>query len=458
MPPTPVDAAAPRTLALFADLYQMTMARAYFDLGMTARGVFSLFIRRLPPERRFFLAAGLEAALKDLADLRFERADLDYLASLGGRFPDPFLRWLETLRFDGEVRAVAEGTPVFPLEPILEIDAPIAIGQLVETLVMNRIGLETMLASKAARVVAAAEGRLVADFGCRRAHGIDAALRGARAFQIAGVGGGSNMLAGALYGMPVIGTVAHSFVEAFDREEDAFEAFAGVFPGTTLLVDTYDTRRGVARLIEMAARQGDAFNVAAIRIDSGDLGALTTEARAMLDAAGLQRVKIFVSGGLTEYRIAELLAGGAPIDGFGVGTEMSTSSDAPALDIVYKLVAYNGQGRMKLAPGKRTLPGPKQVFRRIQDGVAIGDVIARADERLDGTPLLQPVMKNGAILDGALPELPDIRESASRQISELPNDLKSIAPGDGGYDVRVSAALEADEAEIAGQHGLKAGG
>ena len=431
--------------ALFADLYELTMARAYFDLGMNDTAVFSLFIRKLPPNRNFFIAAGLETLLGDLNQAKFNQEALDFLSTLNGKFPDPFLRWLEGVRFDGSVRAVPEGTPLFPMEPILEIEAPIGVGQLIETLVMNRIGLETMLASKAARVVAAADGRTVADFGSRRAQGTDAALRGARAFWIAGVGGTSNVLAGARYGMPVLGTVAHSFIEAFPSEAEAFKAFAEIYPGTTLLIDTYDTLVGVRRLIDLIQRHK--LQIGGVRIDSGDLLALSRAVREALDAAGLTAVKIFVSGGLNEYKLSELLAAGAPIDGFGVGTEMSVSSDAPALDIVYKLTAYAGEGRMKLAPGKRTLPGPKQVYRRYQDGVAIGDTLTRADETAEGEPLLAPVMSGGEITPGMSPALNDIRAHAAREVGRLPAALRSVT-GSVPYPVVVSERLAADESAL----------
>ena len=431
--------------ALFADLYELTMARAYFDLGMDDTAVFSLFIRKLPSSRNFFLAAGLGTLLRDLQEFRFNQEALNYLASLDGKFTDPFLKWLEGVRFNGSVRAAPEGTPVFPMEPILEIEAPIGVGQLIETLVMNRIGLETLLASKAARVVEAAEGRMVADFGTRRAQGTDAALRGARAFWIAGVNGTSNVLAGQRYGIPVIGTVAHSFIEAFPSEAEAFKAFAEIYPGTTLLIDTYDTLVGARRLIDLIKQER--LQIGGVRIDSGDLLDLSRATRQTLDAADLNTVKIFVSGGLCESKVSALLEAGAPIDGFGVGTEMSVSSDAPALDIVYKLTAYAGEGRMKMAPGKRTLPGPKQVFRRFSKGVAIGDTLTRADETADGQPLLGEVMRDGALTSAEQPTLNEIRENAAQQIGSLPEPLRSTRDA-APYPVEISARLAADEAAL----------
>ncbi|MGH6953193.1 MAG: nicotinate phosphoribosyltransferase, partial [Alphaproteobacteria bacterium] len=294
-------------LALFTDLYELTMLQAYVEEGMEEEAVFSLFARRLPERRNYLLAAGLDQVLAYLETVAFTADDLAYLSSLG-TFSDRFLRWLEGFGFTGDVYAVAEGTPVFANEPLVEIVAPIAEAQLVETFVMNQVHLETVLASKAARVVRAAEGRAVVDFGPRRMHGIDAALKAARAFHIAGVAATSNVLAGRIYGVPVAGTMAHSFVQAKDREADAFKAFATHFPTTTLLVDTYDTLEGVGKVIALAKELGQSFKVRAVRLDSGDLAELATKARAMLDAAGLGRVEIFASGGLDEYAIARLVA------------------------------------------------------------------------------------------------------------------------------------------------------
>ncbi len=352
------------SLGLFTDLYELTMMRAYHELGLNERSVFSLFVRRLPKQRNFLVACGLDDFLAELESLRFDADDVAYLRSQG--FPDDFLGWLKSFRFSGDVFALPEGTPFFENEPILEIVAPIGEAQVIETLAINQIGFETLIASKAARVVAAAAGRAVIDFGSRRAHGLDAAIKAARAAYVAGAVSTSNVLAGRLYGIPIAGTMAHSFVQAFDQEIEAFRAFARVYPETVLLVDTYDTIEGVKKVIALAKELGDAFKVRAVRLDSGDLVALSKGARALLDAAGLSKVGIFASGGLAEAKIAELLSSGAPIDGFGVGTDLVVSGDAPSLDIVYKLTEYAGEGRIKLSSGKRTLPGRKQVFRTIR--------------------------------------------------------------------------------------------
>lgn len=425
-------------LALFTDLYELTMAQAYLEEGLTDQAVFSLFVRRLPPQRNFLIACGLEAVLEYLEDFRVGDDDIDYLASLG-QFSKKFLDWLQELHFTGEVYAVPEGTPVFPNEPILEIVAPLPQAQLFETFIMNQIQLQTMLASKAYRVVAAAQGRPVFDFAARRMHGSDAAIKGARAFYIAGVAATSNVLAGKLYKIPVVGTMAHSYVQAHPSELEAFRAFVRIYPETVLLVDTYDTLAGIRRVIELARELGQAFKVKAIRLDSGDLLSLSQQARRMLNAAGLSHMKILASGGLDEERIAQLLEAGAPIDGFGVGTYMGVSKDAPDLDIAYKLSEYAGQGRLKLSPGKPILPGRKQVFRIEEHGYAVRDLIAQADEQLPGRPLLIPVMRGGERLEHR--DLEAIRRYAREQIARLPERIRALAPAQPPYPVELSPAL-----------------
>ncbi|WP_366553432.1 nicotinate phosphoribosyltransferase [Aquibaculum sediminis] len=446
MPPSPSHEPRPVSAvghgnALFTDLYELTMLQAYLAEGMQEPAVFTLTVRRLPPRRNFLLACGLEQVLDYLEALRFTSDDLAYLRSLG-HFCDAFLVWLAAFRFTGEVRAVPEGTPVFGGEPILEVRAPLPQAQLIETFVLNQIHLQTLLASKAARVVSAAQGRPVIDFGARRMHGLDAATMAARAFHIAGLAATSNVAAGQRFGLPLAGTMAHSYIQAHDREASAFEAFAQVYPDSVLLVDTYDTLEGVQRVIALAREQGKTFRVRAIRLDSGDLGALARDARALLDAAGLQRVEIIASGGLDETKIAALLAEGAPIDGFGVGTAMGVSDDAPSLDIAYKLCAYAGRGRLKLSPGKLVLPGPKQVFRRDAEGSAEGDTIALQDERLPGRPLLVPVMHDGRRLAAGGETLSRIRARARDEIAALPTHLHSLKPADPPYPVAVSEVLQ----------------
>ena len=445
-----VEGATRDELALFTDLYELTMLQAYYQEGMTDEAVFSLFVRKLPEQRNYLLACGLDTVLAYLEGLRFTEADIAYLRSLE-KFTDPFLAWLREFRFTGDVRAVPEGTPVFANEPILEIAAPLPEAQLIETFVMNQVQLQTVLASKARRVVSAAAGRAVVDFGPRRVHGIDAAMKAARAYYIAGISATSNVLAGRRYGVPLAGTMAHSYIQAHADEAAAFRAFTRLYPETTLLVDTYDTLAGVSKVIDLAREMGSAFRVAAIRLDSGDLRALSREARSLLDHAGLDEVDILVSGGLDEASIAGLVASGAPIDGFGVGTDMGVSSDAPALDIAYKLCEYAGRGRLKLSTGKPVLPGRKQVFRRERGGFAVGDLIGREGEDLPGRPLLIPVMRGGRRLPAGQVELAACREHARVEFERLPDGLKGPHQAESAYPVEISAGLSDFQQEVTRQ-------
>jgi nicotinate phosphoribosyltransferase len=434
-------------LGLFTDLYELTMLQAYLAEGMTDTAVFTLFARRLPEHRNFLLACGLDSVLASLEQLRFTDDDVAYLRSLK-TFSDDFLKWLRGFTFTGDVIAVPEGTPVFANEPILEVVAPIGQAQLVETVVMNQIHVQTVLASKGARVAAAARGKKVVDFGARRTHGIDAALKAARAFYISGIDATSNVLAGKLYGIPLAGTMAHSYIQAHDDESEAFRAFARTFPSTTLLVDTYDTLEGVRRVIELVNRAPDEIRIGAVRLDSGDLASLARDTRRMLDAAGLQQVRIFASSGLDEWEIAKLLNAGAPVDGFGVGTGMSVSDDAPALDIAYKLSEYGGEGRTKLSRHKPILPGRKQVFRQQADSKAVGDVIARTGEQLQGRALLRVAMRGGRRIPDADEDLESIRQRAKEEMAMLPAHVTSLELADPPYPVRTSTALERHHEEV----------
>jgi nicotinate phosphoribosyltransferase len=432
--------------ALFADFYEFTMLRAYFELGMTERATFSLFVRNLPKSRNFLLACGLNDLLHEIESLRFNDAQLRFLGSLGA-FPEAFLNWLRDFQFTGDVFAMREGTPFFHDEPILEITAPIAEAQFIETLVLNQIGVQTILASKAVRTVTAARGCPVVDFGARRAQGIDAATKGARAFFIAGVTSTSNVAAGFAYGLPLSGTMAHSFIEAFELEEAAFERFLTIFREATLLVDTYDTISGVRKAISLAKGRGADFPLHAIRLDSGDLYGLSRTARQMLDQAGLSHVRIIASGGLDEPVIDELTAREAPIDIFGVGTDMAVSADAPALDIAYKLTEYAGRPRMKLSAGKLSLPGRKQTFRQFNKGEAVCDVIALREENLPGTPLLHSVMIGGKRVEEEEFSLSDIRAYARGSIAALPSEYRSLGRPTKAYDVKISSELAKLERE-----------
>ncbi|MBR9977869.1 MAG: nicotinate phosphoribosyltransferase [Bacteroidetes bacterium] len=424
-------------LALFTDLYELTMVQAYFEEEMHDEAVFSLYTRRLPEQRNFLLACGLDTVLEYLEQLHFTDADIAYLATLE-TFSDRFLAWLRQLRFTGSVHAMPEGTPLFANEPILEVQAPLPEAQLVETFIMNQIHVQTVLASKAQRVVHAAAGRPVVDFGPRRMHGIDAAMKAARAFTIAGVAATSNVLAGKQYGVTVTGTMAHSYIQAHDDEAAALRAFATLYPDTVLLVDTYDTLAGVEKVIALAETMGSDFSVRALRLDSGDLLALSKQTREMLDRAGLTKVEIFASGGLNEQRISRLLSEGAPIDGFGVGTSMGVAKDAPDLDIAYKLSEYAGKGRLKLSSNKPIWPGRKQVFRSVEDA---RDVVGQADEELAGRPLLQTVMRNGERTAAGRVSIEEASEHARKEIALLPERVRDIAPADPPYTVEISAVL-----------------
>lgn len=448
-PPWVSDAEA----ALLTDLYQLTMVRAYFEEGMEAEAVFSLYFRSLPDGRNYALACGLEDVLRYLEGLRFSRDALDYLASRE-EFSREFVDWLGALRFTGDVDAVAEGTPVFPEEPLLEVTAPIAQGQLVESFLMNQVHLQTVLASKAARLVTAARDRPVVDFALRRMHGTDASLKGARAFHVAGVAATSNVLAGRIYGLPVTGTMAHSYVQSHDSEIEAFRAFARTYPETILLVDTYDTLEGVGNVVRLARELGGDFRVRAIRLDSGDLAQLARESRRMLDEAGLDRVEIFASGGLDETEVARLVDSGAPIDGFGVGTRMGAATDAPTLDMAYKLTSYAGEGRLKLSPGKPILPGPKQVHRFAGEG---RDLVSRRDEEVAGSrPLLRRVMSGGERTAAGRKGLEEARARAREEIDGLPERVRALEPAVPPYRVDVSEDLKGYQCRVAAGLGAAA--
>jgi nicotinate phosphoribosyltransferase len=434
---------------LFTDLYELTMAQAFWAEGMEGQAVFELFFRKMPEGRNYMIAAGLDDALKSIEELRIGAEDLAYLRSLG-LFSEPFLDRLKTLHFSGEVWAVPEGTVVFPNEPIVQVIAPIVEAQVIETIVLNQIQFPSLAASKAARMVSAAAGRSVIEFGARRAHSAEAALKVARAAYLVGATGTSIVLAGRRFGIPVFGTMAHSYIQSHEDEFAAFEAFARLYPETTLLVDTYDTLAGVRKVIALSHKLGNTFRIHAIRLDSGDLAALARQARAMLDAAGLGDVRIFASGGLDEHEIAALVAAGAPIDAFGVGTRLAVSEDAPACDIAYKLVEYNGRPRMKLSLGKVIYPSRKQVFRTIEDDRMVHDIIGRHDELIAGEPLLQCVMRGGRREPAGRVALAAARAHARQALDLLPEALRSLDPAEPPYPVAISPALSADQDTLLG--------
>ena len=371
------------SLALFTDLYELTMAQAYWQSGVREQATFSLFFRSYPPDRSYFVLAGVQDVLDHLEGFRFSGDDIEFLGSTD-RFDAGFVDFLHGLRFTGSVRAMHEGSMFFANEPVIEVTAPVIEAQIVETFLINQVNLQSVLATKASRVVHAARGRSVVDFAARRTHGIDAADKLGRVSYMVGFDGTSNMLAGKRYGIPTFGTMAHSFVETFPTELDSFRAYAESFPdSTTLLVDTYDTLEGVKKAVSVAGEMRRRGHVSrAIRLDSGDLLDLAVKARAMLDGAGLADVQVFASGGLDEFGVDSLLGSGAPIDGFGVGTKVGVSADAPWTDCAYKLVEYDGRPVLKLSPGKQSLPGRKQVFRyRDESGIYVRDVVGLADEQ-----------------------------------------------------------------------------
>jgi len=429
------------TSALFTDLYELTMAQAYAAEHMDGTAVFELTFRKMPANRNYIVAVGIGDVLEFLANFHFEDEELNYVRQTGD-FTEEFLSRLKDLRFTGDVYALPEGTLVFPNEPIVQVIAPIIEAQLMETYVLNQIHFQSLAAAKAARVVEAARGRSVVDFGSRRAHGTDAAVKVARATYLAGGAGTSNVLAGLMYGIPVFGTMAHSYIQAHDREAASFETFAAIYPNTTLLVDTYDTLAGVRKVVDLSRKLGDRFRVRAVRLDSGDLGALAKESRKLLDEASLQHVTIFASSSLDEYEIQKLVNSGAPIDAFGVGTKLAVMEDASHLDMAYKLVEYGGKGRLKLSTSKVLHPGRKQVFRLVENGRMIGDVIGRFDEPPPGEPLLQAVMRRGVPTTRI--DLGESRCRFQRALARLPNQLRAIEPSRVPYPVTFSACLDRD--------------
>jgi nicotinate phosphoribosyltransferase len=440
---------APQT-ALLVDLYELTMSASYHHEGLDAPAVFELFVRRLPPNRDWMLVAGIGPALRLVREMRFGEAELSYLRTLG--FGDSFLERLSNLRFSGDVDAMPEGTLAFADEPLLRVTAPRIEGQLVETLLLNQVNFQTMIATKAARVALAAgggepgRGDRVIDFSPRRDHGIDAAMKVARSAAIAGCAGTSNVAAAMRYGLRPLGTMAHSYVLSFPSEREAFEAYLRCFPeNSVLLVDTYDVEQGVRNAIAAARTTGCPLR--GVRIDSGDLEQLAWLARGMLDEAGLEDTTITVSGDLEEVQIAHLVAAGAPIDRFGVGTDLGTSRDSPTVNGVYKLVADRSggawRGVRKLSAHKQTLPGAKQVWRRIEQGEMHGDLVAPEGESAPGEPLLVPAMRAGEIVREE--SLEQMANRASAGLAAVPARLRRAETPQGTepYPVEISPSLTA---------------
>jgi nicotinate phosphoribosyltransferase len=439
----------PRSREIMTDLYELTMAASYFEQDMFAPATFSLMVREYPPKRSYLVCAGLDPLLDYLESFHFRQDDLEYLEQTS-LFPDKFLQFLETLRFTGEVRAIPEGRIAFCDEPLVEITAPVMQAQLVETFVINSVNLPTLVATKASRCHYAAGERRLVDFSLRRTHGMDAGLMVARSSFIGGFIGTSNVQAGKIYGLPIYGTMAHSYVESFDREIESFRAFAKSFPdNTVLLIDTYDTLAGARKAVTVAGEMQQAGqSLRAVRLDSGDMVQLSKQVRKVFDESGFPGVKIFASGGFDEFKIQKILTAGAIIDAFGVGTKIGVSADAPYLNMAYKMVMYNGRPVMKLSSGKVSLAGPKQVFRqRDEQGFFKGDLIGLLEEEVaDSESLLETVMKDGQRLFPREP-LPMIQERFREEFGLLPETYKDLE-GNPNYPVEITPRLQALQDQV----------
>ena len=428
---------------LTTDLYELNMIQAYLDRAEDKEAVFEFFVRRLPPRRGFLIAAGLEDALDYLETLRFSDAEIAWLKSTG-RFRDNLLDYLKAFRFTGDVHAIPEGSVCFPNEPLIRITAPLPQAQLVESRLINILHFQTLIASKAARMVLAAPGKILSDFGLRTAHGAEAGLYSARASYLAGFAGAANVRAGERYGVPIVGTMAHSYVQVHDDEMTAFENFARARPqGVILLIDTYDTEAGARKVVELAPRlAADGIAIRGVRIDSGDLTVMARKVRSILDDGGLKDVIILVSGGINEDVLQGMMKKKAPIDGFGIGVNLAASVDVPALDCAYKLQEYAGTPKRKLSEGKATWPGRKQVWRAYDaDGRMRGDILSLENDEQPGEPLIVPVMRAGKRVAPA-PTLAQIRDRAARDLARLPGPLARLESGF-DYPVNVANALSA---------------
>lgn len=432
---------------LLVDLYELSMLEAFRAEQMAGTAVFEFFVRKLPAGRGFLMAAGLAQLLEFLEEMSFTEAELAILRK-SGRFSSAFVDSLATLRFTGDVDAMPEGTPFFPDEPIVRVVAPLPQAQLIESRLINLLHFQTVIASKAARLVLAGSGMRLIDFGLRRAHGAEAGLLAARASYLAGFAGSATLLAESAFGIPAYGTMAHSFIQAHDDETTAFERFARVRPqNLTLLIDTFDTEAAAGKVVRLAPRLAEAgITIAAVRIDSGDLAEHARKVRDILDAGGLGSVTIFASGGLDEISLQRFTQERAPIDACGIGTSLATAADAPALDCAYKLQEYGGKPRLKRSEGKATWPGRKQVFRRYDgDGIPTGDTVALEGHDVPGEALLKPAMRGGRILPER-PTLVDARNHAAACLKRLPPALQRLEPF--SYPVDIDARLKALAASL----------
>lgn len=445
-----------RSSALLTDFYQLAMLQGYLERGMEDTAVFECFVRTMPPQRGFFIAAGLAQLLDFLENVCFTPAELEWVAN-SGRFSRSFIDYLEHFRFAGGVHAMPEGTVFFANEPIVRVTAPLPQAQFIETRLVNLLHYQTLIASKAARCVLAAEGKPVIDFGLRRSHGAEAGLLAARAGYLAGFAGSATVLAGHGFEVPVFGTMGHSFVQAHQTERQAFEHFADAQPDNVIfLLDTYDTQKGARTVVNLAPGLRDkGIAIKGVRLDSGDLGEQARRVRRILDDGGLEDVQITASGNLDEDAIQHIVAAQAPIDLFAVGTRLATSADAPYLDCVYKLQEYSGRPSRKKSEGKETWPGAKQVYRYYdQRGCIDHDVVTTADDTREGTPLIRPVMESGKHRETS-PSLDHIRERATAELAALPDEIRQLSP-EATISVRISSALrdldrDVDARDEAGQ-------
>ena len=430
-----------RSNVLLTDLYQLTMLQSYLDHGMNAPAVFEFFVRTMPPQRGFYMAAGLEQLVEFLETVHFTPWELEWVEK-SGRFSRSFVEYLERWRFNGDLHAMPEGAVCFANEPVVRVTASLPVAQLVETRLINILHYQTLVASKASRCVLAAAGRHVMDFGLRRAHGAEAGLLAARACYIAGFGGTATVLAEPLFGVPVFGTMAHSFVQAHTVESEAFAHYAETHPDQViLLIDTYDTEAGAEKVVQLARElKTKGIAVKGVRLDSGDLIAHARKVRRILDKGGLSDIHITASGNLDEHGIQAIVQAKAPIDVVAVGTRVATSADVPYLDCAYKLQEYSGRPCRKKSEGKATWPGPKQVYRAYDQHRRIDfDVVTTADDQQEGVPLLEPILKQGKRI-GVVPSLADVRSLAGTQLASLPDDLQQLRNGL-TVEVRVSQAL-----------------
>jgi nicotinate phosphoribosyltransferase len=430
----------PLTSPLLTDLYQFTMMETYLQTGMDKMAVFEFYVRKLPENREFLVAAGLNSVLSFLENLQFSAAEIDYLAQTG-RFSGKLLDHLSSFRFRGDVYALPEGTVCFANEPLIRIVAPLPAAQLVESRLMNLLHFETTIASKAARCVLAAAGKTLVDFGLRRAHGAEAGILAARAAYISGFAGTATVIADTIYGIPVFGTMAHSYIEAVGNEEEAFVSFARANPNNvTFLIDTYDTVRGAKYAVNAARRLlTEGIRTQAVRLDSGDFLALSKEVRLILDQNGVSDIRILASGNIDEYMIRTLISNKAPIDAFGVGTKLDTSEDAPYMECAYKLMEYDGRARLKKSAGKATLPGRKQVMRCFKDGTMVRDTVTLEGDRQEGAPLIEKVMDQGRRLSPP-PDLTALAAHTKSQLQSLPENLRRLAVAP-SYPVEIAPAL-----------------